>query len=102
MGRTDLTFINWRKSTYSGPDGASCLEVAGETSPTQRPGTPSDDWRKSTHRGPDGAGCVEAGAPSATFVAIRDSKNPGGPELVFTAAEWGTFLDEVKHGRIAT
>jgi hypothetical protein len=27
------------------------------------------------------------------YVAIRDSKNPDGPKLYFTRAEWSAFLD---------
>ncbi|MFI6512039.1 DUF397 domain-containing protein [Streptosporangium sp. NPDC050855] len=30
------------------------------------------------------------------MVAVRDSKDTGGPALLFTSAEWGTFLDRVR------
>ena len=32
-------------------------------------------------------------------VGARDSKNPGGPVLGFSAAEWGDFLGAIKRGR---
>jgi hypothetical protein len=32
--------------------------------------------------------------------AVRDSKNPTGPALVFARAAFGAFLDVVKTGRL--
>jgi hypothetical protein len=32
------------------------------------------------------------------MVAMRDSKDPGGPVLVYTRAEWLAFLDGAKKG----
>ncbi len=31
-------------------------------------------------------------------VAVRDSKNPAGPALIFTAAEWDAFVGGAKGG----
>jgi hypothetical protein len=28
--------------------------------------------------------------------ALRDSKNPGGPALLFSASQWHTFIQEIK------
>ena len=43
--------------------------------------------------------CVEvAGMPGGDRVAIRDSKDPFGPVLVYTAQEWTLFLDAAKAG----
>ena len=54
-------------------------------------------WRKSSHSGGDSGDCVEvAGLPGG--VAVRDSKNPGGPRLVFASAEWSTFARRIKAG----
>jgi len=33
-------------------------------------------------------------------VAVRDSKDPGGPSLIVTAGEWRAFLDGVRRGGI--
>jgi hypothetical protein len=46
-------------------------------------------WRKSSHSNESG-NCVEV-AGTGPAVAVRDSKNPGGPALAFTPAQWRTF-----------
>lgn len=45
---------------------------------------------KSTYSGGDGGNCVEW-ALTSRGVQVRDSKNPNGPRLRFTHAEWRTF-----------
>jgi hypothetical protein len=77
----DLTGAVWRKSSHSGPDGGHCVEVAG--------------WRKSSHSGPDGGECVEV-AERLGVVAVRDSKNPGGPALTFSRPAWRAFTAQLK------
>ena len=52
-------------------------------------------WRKSSHSGSNG--CIEV-AGSGDQVAVRDSKDPSGPVLVFTPHEWRAFLDGVRDG----
>lgn len=47
-------------------------------------------WRKSTKSSNNG-GCVEV-ADLGHAVAVRDSKNPNGPALVFTGEQWDAFL----------
>ncbi|GAA0395326.1 DUF397 domain-containing protein [Streptomyces luteireticuli] len=47
-------------------------------------------WRKSSHSSGNGA-CVEA-AETGGIVAVRDSKNPGGPALRFRPDGWASFL----------
>ena len=75
----------WRKSSYSGDQGGSCVECA--------PLGPLA-WRKSTYRGDQGGDCVEvADIPTATTIAIRDSKNPAGPTLTLDPAAFSTFLN---------
>lgn len=41
--------------------------------------------------------CVEV-APCASGIAVRDSKDPDGPVLLFTRAEIVTFLNGAKAG----
>jgi hypothetical protein len=53
-------------------------------------------WRKASASLPDD-NCVEL-APHAGGVAVRDSKDPNGPVLRYTAAEWRAFLHGAKHG----
>jgi Domain of unknown function (DUF397) len=52
-------------------------------------------WRKSTFSGANG--CVEVAFVQGQ-VAVRDSKQRGGPVLVFTAHEWHAFLSGVRAG----
>jgi hypothetical protein len=42
--------------------------------------------------------CVEVAPLSNGGRAVRDSKNPVGPALHFTAGEWSAFLDGAKGG----
>ncbi|MFF0449065.1 DUF397 domain-containing protein [Streptomyces sp. NPDC004609] len=55
-------------------------------------------WRKSTYSGGSGGDCLEVGAGHPGVVPIRDSKRPGGPELVFRATTWSGFLAGLKCG----
>jgi hypothetical protein len=82
---TELVGATWRKSTFSGPNGGDCVEVAALA------GVP---WRKSTHSGPNGGECVEV-ALAADTTGVRDSKNPDGPALVFTGPTWRGFLSRL-------
>ncbi|MGW3492133.1 DUF397 domain-containing protein [Streptomyces sp. NPDC001020] len=78
-----LTGIQWRKSSYSGDQGGSCVECA--------PLGPLA-WRKSSYSGDQGGNCVEiAEAPCAT-IAVRDSKTPTGPALTLAPAAFSAFV----------
>ncbi|MGI8330221.1 DUF397 domain-containing protein [Actinomadura scrupuli] len=60
---------------------------------------PDAVWRKSSHSsgGTEGE-CVEVAAlrSAEAVVRARDSKDPGGPVLSFSATEWESFLGAVK------
>jgi hypothetical protein len=53
-------------------------------------------WRKAAASAGNGA-CVEV-APVTGGVLVRDSKDPGGPMLRYTAAEWHAFLHGARNG----
>ena len=55
-------------------------------------------WRKSTFSGGSGGNCVEVAALPDGGIAVRHSKNPAGPAIAYTAAEWTAFLEGVKAG----
>jgi hypothetical protein len=52
-------------------------------------------WRKSRHSSGDGQ-CVEV-ARLDQAVAVRDSKNPNSPNLIFTHQAWGAFIRDLKY-----
>jgi Domain of unknown function (DUF397) len=52
-------------------------------------------WRKSTLSSLNG--CVEVAVVDGR-VAVRDSKDRGGPVLLFTPVEWAAFLGGVRNG----
>ena len=54
-------------------------------------------WFKSTRSGPNSDNCVEV-AFVGDAIAVRDSKNPSGPALIFTPAEWDAFVGGAKDG----
>ncbi|HEY1915364.1 MAG TPA: DUF397 domain-containing protein [Streptosporangiaceae bacterium] len=56
-------------------------------------------WRKSTRSGSNGGNCVEVARKLRGAVAVRDSKDPGGPKLVTSPAAWQAFTAWVKAER---
>jgi Domain of unknown function (DUF397) len=67
MPAPDLSRVTWRKSSYSNGMGGSCVEIAVLTT---------------TAAGHD--------------IAVRDSKDPHGPALTFTARQWRAFTAVIK------
>jgi uncharacterized protein DUF397 len=63
---------------------------------------PEGAWRKSSYSQGNGGECVEWAhqASASGHVAVRDSKDPTGPRLAFTTAEWSAFIAAVKDGRL--
>jgi hypothetical protein len=85
VNTTDIPATTWRKSRHSNGSG-ECVEVAA--------------WRKSRHSGADG-NCVEIAAlPEGAQVSIRDSKDPAGPALTVTPADWRALTGRIKTGRL--
>jgi hypothetical protein len=54
-------------------------------------------WRKASRSTGSGDDCVEV-ARALPGVAFRDSKNPLGPKLVLTQAEFAAFTGAVRQG----
>jgi uncharacterized protein DUF397 len=81
MAAPDLRSARWRKSSYSGGNGGNCVEVAFE----------DVTWHKSSYSNGNGGNCVEV-AHTPELAAVRDSKNPTGPTLVFTRTALAGFL----------
>ncbi|MFB8084521.1 DUF397 domain-containing protein [Streptomyces sp. NPDC055992] len=72
------TGLNWFKSSYSGNEGAACIEVAY-------------NWHKSSYSGNTGEACVEV-ATCPHSVHVRDSKLTDGPTFAVDPAAWTAFL----------
>ncbi|MGH3538129.1 MAG: DUF397 domain-containing protein [Pseudonocardiaceae bacterium] len=54
-------------------------------------------WKKSSRSGA-GNNCVEVADLPAGGRGVRDSKNPGGPALMFTGPQWSAFTVSVRSG----
>lgn len=80
MSGHDLLRARRRKNARSSPNGA-CVDDAVV-------------WRKSS-RSSANSHCVEVASVDRT-IAVRDSKDPAGPQLGFTQREWDTFVRAVK------
>ena len=74
----------------------------GSTAPgVPRPGELAGvAWHISTRSSDGGGSCVAAGplADGSGRVAVRHSRNPGGPAIVYTREEWAAFLAGAKDG----
>lgn len=73
MHASDLSRATWRKSSYSNGTGGSCVEIT----------------------------MLNASASSSRpAIAVRDSKDPHGPVLAFTATEWLDLTSRIKAGEL--
>lgn len=61
-------------------------------------GNASATWMKSSHSGPTGGNCVEVAFLADGDIAMRNSRYPTGPALVFSRAEWTAFLGGARNG----
>ncbi len=55
-------------------------------------------WFKSSKSNGGGGNCVETARTPGGGMAVRDSKDPNGPILMFTPAEWDAFVGGAKDG----
>ncbi|HBW18110.1 MAG: DUF397 domain-containing protein [Streptosporangiaceae bacterium] len=59
-------------------------------------------WVKSQRSGPTGGNCVEIAFLAGGEVAMRNSRHPAGPALIFTRAEWDAFIGGALDGEFGT
>jgi len=59
-------------------------------------------WRKSSYSSGNGGQCVEVARNLPGVVAVRDSKDPDGPALVFTADQWRAFISGARAGEFGS
>jgi hypothetical protein len=57
-------------------------------------------WRKSSYSGQTG-NCVEVAVGLPGAVAVRDSKDSGGPALLLAPTTWRMLARRVKEGELA-
>jgi hypothetical protein len=55
----------------------------------------SREWRRSS-RSYGSGNCLEVAARYGALIDVRDSKDPHGPVLHFSALEWSAFLVDVR------
>jgi hypothetical protein len=55
-------------------------------------------WRKASYSTNNGGNCVEVARNLPGAVAVRDSKDPDGPKLLVSPAQWRVFAAGVKAG----
>ena len=71
----------------------------GTVTTAGHPGRPGSDphWVKSSLSYSNG-NCVEVASLPDGEIGVRDSKNPDGPVLRFTADEWRAFIGGARNG----
>lgn len=65
---------------------------------TKRPELARTAWRASSYSAASG-NCVEVAQLASGHRAVRDSKNPAGPVLTCTHAQWSAFAAGARAGQ---
>ncbi|MFD4655052.1 DUF397 domain-containing protein [Kitasatospora sp. NPDC058444] len=65
------------------------------------PDSATQGWRKSSYSAQANE-CVETRPLMVGGMAVRDSKDSGGPALAFASDAWSSFLAGVKSGEFST
>ncbi len=60
-------------------------------------GLPGAVWHKSRHSNPNGS-CLEVAELPDGEIAVRNSRHPAGPALIYTPAEMTAFIRGAKDG----
>lgn len=92
----DLYDVQGTSSAYSGPDGAF-TGPDGVHNGMGAAGLRGVAWQKSRHSNSQGS-CVEFARLPGGDVAVRNSRFPDGPALVYTRAEIEAMLLGIKDG----
>jgi hypothetical protein len=66
------------------------------------PDLSSAQWFKSTYSNGSGGACVEAARLTNGSMAVRDSKNPQGPALIFPPEAWRAVASAARRGEFPT
>ncbi len=88
-------YLTWRSPQIDTRKGSTKVDVAYNGVQASRLRRAA--WRKSHYSNPSG-NCVEAAGLPTGGVAVRNSRYPDGPALVFTRDEWEAFLLGARDG----
>jgi len=86
-----------RGGTTMTPDTKGSMPTTGSFNGMPAGDLPGARWRKSGRSSAQG-NCVELARLSGSEVAVRNSRHPEGPALIFTEAELDAFIGGVKDG----
>ncbi|WP_431042852.1 DUF397 domain-containing protein [Streptomyces sp. P1-3] len=58
-------------------------------------------WRKSSYSDGGPNNCIEVADGYPDLTPVRDSKDPHGPALLFSADGWTSFVSAIKRGEFS-